>query len=187
MTRLGILASGRGSNFVAIERACRMGRVAATPSVVISNRADAPVLEKARRTGVEAVSIPFPQDDPEAFERPAVQILKKRGCDWILLAGFMRILSPYFLAAFPERILNIHPSLLPAFPGLHAQRRALEAGVDQTGCTVHFVTEEVDAGPIVDQITVPIFPGDTEESLSARILQREHELYPRAIKKLVES
>lgn len=184
---LGILASGRGSNFVSLVEACREERVDADPVVLISNNPDAKVLERAKQRDVPAHFVPYEEFGRGHFEEHAASLLGEYGCDLVALAGFMRILSGEFLEHFPGRVLNIHPSLLPAFRGLDAQAQALEYGVKVTGCTVHVVTEEVDAGPIVDQIAVRVREDDTVESLSKRILEREHELYPRAMQQFIET
>ena len=182
MTRLGILISGRGSNFEAIASQIEAGLLDATIAVVISNRADAPGLEAARRRNLEAVALPSKGLDREVYDRMLVEELRKHSVEFVCLAGFMRLLSATFIRQYPNRILNIHPSLLPAFPGLDAQHQALEHGVKITGCTVHFVDEELDAGPIVMQTAVPVLDGDTVESLSARILKQEHHLYSEALR-----
>jgi phosphoribosylglycinamide formyltransferase-1 len=179
---IAVLVSGRGSNLQALIDATRDGRVRATIACVISNRAAAPALERARAAGVETLVLPhtdYPSRD--AFERVLVSELRQRHVRLVCLAGFMRVLGQAFCAAFPNAILNIHPALLPAFPGTDAQRRALEHGVKVTGATVHFVTPEVDAGPIVLQAPVPVRDDDTVESLAARILAVEHRLYPEAV------
>ncbi len=186
MKNLGILLSGRGSNFEAIARNVQAGKIPAKIAVVISNRADAPGLARAREMGLESRLIPSQGKDREAYDRQVVVLLKEFQVDLVCLAGFMRILTPYFVRAFPQRILNIHPALLPAFPGLEAQKRALEAGVKFTGCTVHIVDEDVDTGPIVCQTVVPVLDDDTVESLSARILKEEHRIYSEAICLLLE-
>jgi phosphoribosylglycinamide formyltransferase-1 len=180
--RLGILISGRGSNMEAIAASVERGELDAAIAVVISNRPDAPGLEIARRRGLEAISIPSRGLDREIYDRMLVDALRRYETDLVCLAGFMRLLSAGFIRSFPNRILNIHPSLLPAFPGLDAQRQALEHGVKVTGCTVHFVDEDLDAGPIVLQRTVPVRDDDTVESLSARILVEEHRAYSDAIR-----
>lgn len=180
--RLGILLSGRGSNFMAIADNVASGKIPdAEIAVVISNRADAPGLEEAQRRGLDARLIPSKGLEREAYDRQVVAVLKEKQVDLVCLAGFMRLLSPYFVSEFPHRILNIHPSLLPAFPGLEAQRQALEHGVKFTGCTVHFVDENLDAGPIIAQAVVPILDEDTAEALSARILKEEHRIYSEAV------
>jgi phosphoribosylglycinamide formyltransferase-1 len=182
MTRLGILISGRGSNFEAIADRIAAGELDAEIAVVISNRPEAPGLEAARRRGLPAVSIPSKGLDREVYDRMVVEELRRRGVELVCLAGFMRLLSAYFVRAFPNRILNIHPSLLPAFPGLDAQHQALEHGVRITGCTVHFVDEYLDAGPILIQAPVPVLDTDTAETLSARILKEEHRIYSEALR-----
>jgi phosphoribosylglycinamide formyltransferase-1 len=177
MKRIGILLSGRGSNFAAIADA----RLDAEIAVVISNRPDAPGLQAARDRGIRAVSLPSKGVDREAYDRQLIAELRAANVDLICLAGYMRILSGYFIREFPMRIVNIHPSLLPAFPGLDAQHQALEHGVKIAGCTVHFVDEGLDSGPIVAQASVPVLPDDTADTLSARILVEEHKLYAKAI------
>lgn len=186
MTRVGILLSGRGSNFLALHGAMERHEIPAEVSIVVSNIADAVGLEKARSLRLPAVAIPH-RGEPSrvAHEARVLEALKRADVEWICLAGYMRKLSESFVAQFPERILNIHPSLLPAFPGLEAQRQAWEYGVKVTGCTVHLVDEALDAGPIVGQHTVPIHDDDTPESLSARILVEEHKLYPESLRRLL--
>jgi phosphoribosylglycinamide formyltransferase 1 len=179
--RLGILLSGRGSNFEAIADQVARGRIDAEIAVVISNRPEARGLEAACRRGLNAVCIPSKGLDREAYDALLIQELRASAVDLVCLAGFMRLLSASFVRAFPQRILNIHPSLLPAFPGLDAQKQALEHGVRVTGCTVHLVDEFLDAGPIVLQAAVPVLDDDTVESLSARILVEEHRIYSEAI------
>ena len=179
--RLGILLSGRGSNFMAIADNVAAGRIPAEIAVVISNRPNAPGLEEAERRGLATRMIPSKGLEREQYDRQVVAVLKEKQVDLVCLAGFMRLLSPYFVSEFPNRILNIHPSLLPAFPGLDAQRQALEYGVKLTGCTVHFVDENLDAGPIILQTAIPVLDDDTPETLSARILQEEHRIYSEAI------
>jgi phosphoribosylglycinamide formyltransferase-1 len=174
--RLGILLSGRGSNFMAIADAIAKGRLNAEIAVVISNRSDAPGLALARDRGIPAFSALGPNRDQSLIE-----ILHNHQVDLICLAGYMRLLSPTFIHRFRHRILNIHPSLLPSFPGLDAQHQALEHGVKITGCTVHFVDEGLDSGPIVRQAAVPVLDSDTEDILSARILKEEHRIYSEAI------
>jgi phosphoribosylglycinamide formyltransferase-1 len=181
MKRLGILLSGRGSNFLAIADAVSEKRLAAEIAVVISNRADAPGLAAARDRGMRAVLLPSKGLDREIYDRQLIAELRAHQVDLICLAGYMRILSGYFIREFPLQILNIHPSLLPAFPGLDAQHQALEHGVKLAGCTVHFVDEGLDSGPIVAQAAVPVIDEDTAESLAARILREEHRLYCKAI------
>jgi len=182
MRRLGILISGRGSNFEAIADRVAGGQLEAEIAVVISNRADAPGLEAARRRGLNAVLIPSKGLDREVYDRFVVAELRRHGVELVCLAGFMRLLSAYFVREFPNRILNIHPSLLPAFSGLDAQHQALEHGVKVSGCTVHFVDEDLDAGPIIIQAAVPVLDDDTAEVLAARILRQEHRIYSEAIR-----
>lgn len=179
--RLAILLSGRGSNFVALHEAVRRGDLGAEICCVVSNVPDAPGLAHAREFGIEAISLPSAGISRAEYDRRLVEVLKPRRPTLVCLAGFMRILSGSFLREFPGRVLNIHPALLPSFPGLHAQRQALEHGVKVTGCTVHFVDEGVDTGPIILQRAVEVFPWDVEEALSARILVQEHQLYWRAV------
>ena len=179
---LGILASGRGSNLQAILEAIATGRCPARVAVVVSDRAEAPAIERARRVGVKAVHVdPTVYPGRVAFDRAVAALLAEQGVELVCLAGYMRILSPDFVTAYRGRILNIHPALLPAFPGLHAQRQALEHGAKVTGATVHFVDEGVDTGPIVLQAAVAVREDDTEETLAARILVEEHRLYREAI------
>lgn len=182
MTRIGILISGRGSNMEAIADNIAAGTVDASIAVVISNRPEAQGLETARLRGLNAVCIPSKGLDREIYDRMLVDELRRHGVELVCLAGFMRLLSAWFIRQFPNRILNIHPSLLPAFPGLDAQRQALEHGVRITGCTVHFVDEELDAGPIVIQAAAPVLDEDTVTTLSARILVEEHRIYSEAIR-----
>ena len=181
MKRLGILLSGRGSNFEAIARNVHAGRIPAEIAVVISNKQEAVGLVRAREMGLETPCIPSRGKEREAFDREVVAVLKEFQVDLVCLAGFMRILSPYFVREFPRRILNIHPALLPSFPGEDAQRQALDHGVKFTGCTVHLVDEGMDTGPIVCQAVVPVRDDDTAEMLAARILQEEHRIYSQAI------
>ncbi|HXV65088.1 MAG TPA: phosphoribosylglycinamide formyltransferase [Vicinamibacteria bacterium] len=182
MRNLGVLISGRGSNLQAILAAVSEGRLEARVGVVISNVASARGLERARAAGVPTAIVSH-RDFPsrEDFDTAIVAELREHHVDLVCLAGFMRILSPVLVNAFPERILNIHPSLLPSFPGLDAQRRALEHGVKVSGASVHFVDEQLDHGPIVLQRAVPVFEDDDEQALAARILEEEHKLYPEAI------
>jgi phosphoribosylglycinamide formyltransferase-1 len=181
--RIGVLLSGRGSNFMALADSVAAGRIPdAEIALVISNREGAPGLAGANARGIPARVIPSKGIEREAYDRVVVGALDDARVDLVCLAGFMRLLSPYFIAAFRGRILNIHPSLLPAFPGLEAQRQALEYGVKFSGCTVHFVDELLDAGPIVAQAVVPIEPGDSNEILSARILEQEHRVYAEAVR-----
>jgi phosphoribosylglycinamide formyltransferase-1 len=179
---LGILISGHGSNLQAIIDAIMRRDLAAQIKIVISNRADAFGLERARRHGIEAAVIEhrrFPSR--EDFDRELVDVLKSHEVDLVILAGFMRLLSPVMIQAFPNRIMNIHPALLPAFPGLHVQKAAIDRGARFSGCTVFFVAEGLDDGPIIIQAVVPVHPNDTEQELSERILAQEHRIYPRAI------
>jgi phosphoribosylglycinamide formyltransferase-1 len=181
--KIGVLLSGRGSNFEALADSVAAGRIPdAEISIVISNREDAPGLLRAAERRIPARVIPSKGVEREAYDRLVVAALKDARVDLVCLAGFMRLLSPYFVAAFRGRILNIHPSLLPAFPGLEAQRQALDYGVKFSGCSVHFVDETLDAGPIVAQAIVGIEPGDTEETLAARILTEEHRIYTEAVR-----
>ena len=184
---VGVLVSGRGSNLQALLDACAAAEFPARVVVVVSDRDHAPALERARAAGIEAVWI-NPKDfvTRESFDAALVRELEKRQVGLVCNAGFMRILSSVWVQAFAGRALNIHPSLLPAFPGLHAQRQALEHGAKVAGCTVHFVDEAVDAGPIVLQSAVPVEPDDTEETLSARILKEEHRIYPTAVRLFAE-
>ncbi|MGH7389336.1 MAG: phosphoribosylglycinamide formyltransferase [Candidatus Rokuibacteriota bacterium] len=186
--RLGVLVSGRGSNLQALLDACARPDFPARVVVVISDRERAPALDRARAAGVEALFVdPKGFSDREAFDAALVRELDARGVGLVCNAGFMRILSPVFVRAFAGRALNVHPSLLPAFPGLHAQRQALAHGVRVAGATVHFVDEgPVDGGPIVLQSSVPVLPDDTEETLAARILVEEHRLYPEAVRLFAE-
>lgn len=179
--RLGILISGRGSNFEAIANNIARLKLDAEIAIVIGNRASAPGLEIARERGVPLRIIPSQGMDREAYDKLLIDELRTHEVELVCLAGFMRLLSANFVRAFPNRVLNIHPSLLPAFPGLDAQRQALEHGVKITGCTVHFVDEFLDSGPIVVQAAVPVLDRDTVESLSARILAQEHVIYSQAI------
>jgi len=181
--RIGVLLSGRGSNLEALADSVTAGRIPdAEISVVISNREDAPGLRRAMERRIPARVIPSKGVEREAYDRLVVAALNEARVDLVCLAGFMRLLSPYFVAAFRGRILNIHPSLLPSFPGLESQRQALDYGVKFSGCTVHFVDENLDAGPIVTQAIVSIEPGDTDETLAARILSEEHRIYTDAVR-----
>ena len=181
MNKLGILLSGRGSNFEAIADHVESGGIPAKIAIVVSNKPRARGLERARERGFETECIPSKGLDREEYDRQVVRRLKEKQVDLVCLAGFTRLLSAYFVSEFPNRILNIHPSLLPSFPGLDAQHQALEHGVKFSGCTVHFVDERLDAGPILTQAAVPILDEDTEETLSARILAEEHRIYSEAI------
>jgi phosphoribosylglycinamide formyltransferase-1 len=185
LRKLGILISGRGSNFEAIADSVQAGRLTAEIAIVISNRADAPGLESARRRGLNAVLIPSKGRVREEHDGEVVAALQMAGVDLVCLAGYMRLLSPAFVRAFPNRILNIHPSLLPAFAGVDAQRQAIEYGVKVSGCTVHFVDEHLDQGPIILQKTVPVLDSDDEHSLAARILEQEHIAYTEAIRMVI--
>ncbi len=185
--RIGVLLSGRGSNFEALADSVASGRIPnAEIAIVISNREGAPGIEKARARGIEGRVIPSKGLERDAYDRLVTAALQEKKVDLVCLAGFMRLLSPYFIAAFPNRILNIHPSLLPAFPGLEAQRQALEHGAKFSGCTVHFVDENLDAGPIVLQAAVPVEDRDTPETLADRILREEHRIYSEAARIVLE-
>jgi phosphoribosylglycinamide formyltransferase 1 len=185
--RLGVLISGRGSNLQSIIDAITAGRFEAEIAVVISNRADAPGLVRAREAGLEAVFLdPGVAADRAAYDAAVASVLRNYRVDLVCLAGYMRLVGAPLLDAFPGRMLNIHPSLLPAFPGLNAQRQALEHGVRVSGATVHLVTSELDGGPIVLQAAVPVLDQDTVETLSARILVEEHRIYPEAIRLILD-
>jgi len=185
--RIGVLLSGRGSNFEALADSVAAGRLpGAEIAVVVSNREGAPGIAKAKEREIATRVIPSKGLEREAYDRQVVAVLNERRVDLVCLAGYMRLLSPFFVAAFPNRILNIHPSLLPSFPGLESQRQALEYGVKFAGCTVHFVDENLDAGPIVLQATVPVRDDDTEETLAARILAEEHRIYSEAVRIVLE-
>jgi phosphoribosylglycinamide formyltransferase-1 len=180
---IGVLLSGRGSNFEALADSIAAGRIpGAEIAVVISNGEDAPGLKLAAARGIPAKAIPSKGLQREAYDRIVVAELQRARVELVCLAGFMRLLSPYFVASFPQRILNVHPSLLPSFPGLEAQRQALEYGVKFSGCTVHLVDENLDAGPILAQAVVPVLDSDTDETLSARILAEEHRIYTEAVR-----
>ncbi|HEY2844720.1 MAG TPA: phosphoribosylglycinamide formyltransferase [Bryobacteraceae bacterium] len=181
MKRLGILISGRGSNFLAIADAIADHRLDAEIAVVISNRPEAPGIASARERGLYALALPSKGLDREVYDRELMAALHKSRVDLVCLAGYMRILSGHFIREYRQRIVNIHPSLLPAFPGLDAQHQALEHGVKFSGCTVHFVEEGLDSGPIIQQSAVPVLDDDTAETLSARILKEEHRIYSAAI------
>ncbi len=184
---LAVLASGRGSNLQAILDACEVGAIPARVRIVVSDVATAHALERARRHGVEGRHVdPKAYPTRQTFDRAVVAILQEAAVDLVCLAGFMRLLGPDFVAAYRNRIMNIHPALLPAFPGLHGQRKALEYGVKVSGCTVHFVDEGTDTGPIIIQAAVPVCDDDTEETLAARILRHEHQIYPQAIRLFAE-
>jgi phosphoribosylglycinamide formyltransferase-1 len=185
-SKLGILLSGRGSNFLAIAESIDSGRLAgAEIAVVLSNRAEAPGIAAARERGLPALVIEANGRKRAEHDAEIVAVLREHEVELVCLAGYMRLLSPHFVQAFPARILNIHPSLLPAFPGLDAQRQALEYGVHFSGCTVHFVDEELDHGVIVLQRVVPVMAGDDERRLAARILEQEHVAYPEAIARVL--
>jgi phosphoribosylglycinamide formyltransferase 1 len=185
--RIGVLLSGRGSNFEALADSISAGRIPnAEIAIVVSNREGAPGIDRARSRGVATRVIPSKGLEREPYDRLVVAVLREANVELICLAGYMRLLSPFFVAAFPLRILNIHPSLLPSFPGLESQKQALDYGVKFAGCTVHFVDENLDAGPIVLQAVVPVEDGDTEDTLSARILKEEHRIYSEAVKIVLE-
>lgn len=185
--RLGVLISGRGSNMVSIAEACARPDFPAEVAVVVSNVPGAGGLGRAAGFGIPTAVVDHRDfDDRPAFESELVRVLREHGAEAVALAGFMRLVTGTFLGAFPDRVLNIHPSLLPAFPGTHAHRDALAYGVKVSGCTVHLVTEQMDAGPIVAQAAVPVAEGDTEESLAARVLEQEHRIYPEAVRLLAE-
>lgn len=187
MLNLGVLVSGRGSNLQAIIDTTEAGELPARVTVVISDKAEAYGLERARNHGIPAVHI-NPKDfaDKTAYEAEIVRILKEHGVGLVCLAGYMRLVGSTLLAGFPERVINIHPALLPAFPGLHGQEQAFNYGVKVSGCTVHFVDVGMDTGPIILQVTVPVLEDDTADTLAARILEQEHRAYPRAIRLLAE-
>jgi phosphoribosylglycinamide formyltransferase-1 len=185
--RIGVLLSGRGSNFEALAESVAAGRIPnAEIAIVISNREGAPGIERAESRGIGTRVIPSKGLERETYDRQVAAVLEEHKIDLICLAGYMRLLSPYFVAKFPNRVLNIHPSLLPSFPGLESQRQALEYGVKFAGCTVHFVDENLDAGPIILQSVVPVNDDDTEESLNARILKEEHRIYSEAVRIVLE-
>ena len=185
--RIGVLLSGRGSNFVALADSVAAGRIPdAEIAIVVSNREGAAGIDKAKDRGIPTRVIPSKGLEREPYDRQVVAVLREHGVDLTCLAGYMRLLSPYFVASFPNRILNIHPSLLPSFPGLESQRQALEYGVKIAGCTVHFVDENLDAGPIVLQAAIPVHDEDTEATLSERILAEEHRIYSEAVRIVLE-
>ncbi len=186
MKTLGILLSGRGSNFEAIADSVAAGRLPAKIGMVISNRSDAPGIESARNRGLEAITIISKGKPREQHDAEVAAALKAKKVDIVCLAGYMRLLSPWFVQQFPDRILNIHPSLLPAFPGLEAQKQALEYGAKVTGCTVHFVDEHLDHGAIILQKTVPVLEDDNEHTLAARILEQEHIAYTEALNIVIQ-
>jgi phosphoribosylglycinamide formyltransferase-1 len=185
MTRLAVLLSGRGSNFVALAEACRRGEVPARIVLVLSNKVDAAGLVRAREMGIACRAIASRGLSREEHERQLVEAVEEAGAEWICLAGYMRLLSPFFVGRFPSRILNVHPALLPAFPGLEAQRQAWEYGAKISGCTVHLVDAGCDSGPVVLQRVVPVLDEDTPETLAARILEQEHIAYPSALRQLL--
>lgn len=185
--RIGVLLSGRGSNFEALVDSVAAGRIPnAEIGIVISNREGAPGIDKAKARGIATSIIPSKGLEREVYDRQVIAVLNEFHVDLVCLAGYMRLLSPYFVTAFPSRILNIHPSLLPSFPGLESQRQALEYGVKFAGCTVHFVDENLDAGPIILQAVVPVADDDTEASLSEKILREEHRIYTEAVRIVLE-
>jgi len=184
--RVGVLVSGRGSNLQALIEAAREGRLGGEVALVVSNVAAVPALDKARAAGVPAVVCDHRGKPREEHDRAVLGVLREHGVDLVCLAGYMRLLSTLFLSALPRRVVNIHPSLLPAFPGLDAQRQAWEHGVKVSGATVHLVEEALDAGPIVMQEAVEVRPGDTSDMLAARILEAEHRIYPRAVRLLLD-
>ncbi len=185
--RIAVLLSGRGSNFEALADGVAAGRIPnAEIAIVLSNREGAPGIEKAQQRKIMTRVIPSKGLEREAYDRQVVAVLREQKIDLVCLAGYMRLLSPFFVASFPNRILNIHPSLLPSFPGLESQRQALEYGVKFAGCTVHFVDENLDAGPIVLQSAVRVLDDDTEATLSARILAEEHRIYSEAVRIVLE-
>ena len=182
MVRIGVLVSGSGSNLQSIMDACERGEIDGTVAVVISNDPGAYALTRARSKSVPVASIPHRDyPDRESFDRELVRVLHEYQADLVALAGFMRVLTPWFLRQFPARVINIHPALLPSFPGLHVRQKAIDHGVRISGCTVHFVDAGVDTGPIIIQAAVPVYPEDTEEELKDRILALEHRIYPKAI------
>lgn len=189
--RLGVLASGRGSNLQAIIDAIEGGSLSARVAVVVSNKRDAQALDRTRRHGAPAVFVdpkPFAgrPDGREAYDHALLEVLHKHEVELVLLAGYMKIVTPVLINAYPDRMMNIHPSLLPSFPGLEVQQKALDWGVKLSGCTVHFVTENVDEGPIIIQAAVPVMDDDTADTLSARILAQEHRIYPKAVQLFAE-
>ena len=185
--KIGVLCSGRGSNLASIMEAVERGDIPAEIAVVIADKADAYALERAREKGIPAVPVIYRDYTERAdFERAMLKVLQTHGVTLVILAGFMRILSPVFIHAYTGCILNIHPALLPSFPGAHAHRDALAYGVKVSGCTVHFVDEGMDSGPIIMQAAVPVLEEDTEETLAARVLEQEHQIFPASIKLYVE-
>ena len=185
--RLGVLASGGGTNLQAIIDRCQDGSLDATIALVLTNKPDAGALERARKADIPTLCINHREyASREDFDRAMVAALQAADIELVVLAGFMRIITPAFLDAFPQKVINIHPALLPAFPGLHVQQQAIDYGARFSGCTVHFVDTGVDTGPIIIQAIVPVLPDDTEDTLSARILEQEHQIYPRAIQLISE-
>jgi phosphoribosylglycinamide formyltransferase-1 len=185
--RIGVLLSGRGSNFEALAESVAAERIPnAEIAIVISNKPDARGLELAKSRGIATRAIPSKGLEREAYDRQVVAVLQEHKVELVCLAGYMRLLSPYFVAAYPQRILNIHPSLLPSFPGLESQKQALDYGVKIAGCSVHFVDENLDAGPIILQATVLVQDGDDEHTLAERILEEEHRIYTEAVKFILE-
>ena len=182
MINIGVLASGRGTNLQAIIEAIKEGKIEGRISIVISDNPDAFALKRAKQNNIETEYINFKSfKNREDYDKEIMECLKEKDIDLVVLAGYMRILSPYFIRTYKNRIINIHPALLPSFPGLHAQRQAVEYGVKISGCTVHFVDEGIDSGPVILQKAVEVKDNDTEESLAERILKEEHQIYPRAI------
>lgn len=185
--QMGVLVSGNGTNLQAIIDRIDAGSLPATVACVISNKSEAHALERARKHGIPALCLPYKGfASREAYDAELVKMLREQGVELVILAGFMRILTPVIIDAFPNRIMNIHPALLPAFPGLDAQKQAIDYGVKVSGCTVHFVDAGCDTGPIIMQAVVPVEEGDTEESLSQRIHAEEHRIYPEAIRLFAE-
>lgn len=185
--RLGVLASGGGTNLQAIIDQCEQSTFGAEIALVLANKPGAGALERAKKAGIHTACIDHRKfKRREDFDEAAVQALREAGVELVVLAGFMRIITQVFLDAFPQRIINIHPALLPAFPGLHVQQQAIDYGARFSGCTVHFVDSGVDTGPIIIQAIVPVLPNDTAETLAARILEQEHQIYPRAIQLIAD-
>lgn len=184
--RVAVLISGRGSNFVSLAEAVTRGEIPARIVLVLSNEAGAAGLDRARQMGIEAVAVPHRDFvSRAAHEEAVIAELERVGAEWVCLAGYMRLLSPRFVGRFPHRMLNIHPSLLPSFPGLDVQQKAIDHGVKVSGCTVHLVDEGLDSGPIVVQRAVPVLDDDTADALAARILEQEHQAYPEALSRLI--
>lgn len=181
LLQVAVLVSGKGSNLEAVINACQKKQIQAKVCVVISNKKEALALQKAKKAAIPAEYIPDPKSSKEEFEQKLINCIKQHQVELVVLAGFMKIISPFFIKQFPNKIINIHPSLLPAFPGLHAQKQAFDYGVKISGATVHFVDSGCDTGPIILQETVPVLADDTLESLSARILVKEHQILPKAI------